>query len=277
MKLQASCCLTATAFSDCPVIAMLRPRSGAAQTVQRDHYALQPAVPMTEYVDSFGNLCQRFVVPQGELLLQAAVRVTVERHINIAPEAPRTPVEQLPHRVLVYLLQSRYCPSDKMEAQARQLVGNVLPGYNQAEHIRAWIHAMLIYEYGVSTTATDAMDTLSHGAGVCRDFAHVGIALCRSLQIPARFVVGYLHGLQPMDLHAWFEAFVGGRWYTFDATQDVPRGGRIVLAYGRDAADVAFLSDYGPQPLQINQMHVDVQEMPEADDMALDTRYLLRC
>ena len=270
MKLQASCSLTATAHADCPVIAMLRPRGGAAQTVLHDHYALQPAVPMTEYVDSFGNLCQRFVVPQGALQLQVAVLMTVERHIAIAPEAPRTPIEQLPHEVLVYLLQSRYCPSDKMDEQARNIVGNALPGYDQAEQICAWIHAMLIYQYGVSTAATDALETLNQGAGVCRDFAHVGIALCRSLQIPARFVVGYLHGLQPMDLHAWFEAFVGGRWYTFDATQDAPRGGRIVLAYGRDAADVAFLSDYGAQPLQINQLQVDVQELVDAGDMVID-------
>ena len=110
----------------------------------------------------------------------------------------------------------------------------------------------------MSSSTTDALDTLQQGAGVCRDFAHVGIALCRSLQIPARMVAGYLHGLQPMDLHAWFEAFVGGRWYTFDATQAEPRGGRIVLAYGHDAADVAFISDYGMQPLRIDEMFVDV-------------------
>ena len=112
----------------------------------------------------------------------------------------------------------------------------------------------------MSTATTDAIDTLNQGAGVCRDFAHVGIALCRSLSIPARIVVGYLHGLDPMDLHAWFEAFVGNRWYTFDATQDAPRGGRIVLAYGRDAADVAFISDYGMAPLEVTQMHVAVTD-----------------
>ena len=99
---------------------------------------------------------------------------------------------------------------------------------------------------------------------MCRDFSHVGIALCRSLQIPARMVVGYLHGLEPMDPHAWFEAFVGGRWDTFDATQDAPRGGRMVLAYGRDAVDVAFISGYAAQPLQVSDMKVTVTM--EADD-----------
>ena len=110
----------------------------------------------------------------------------------------------------------------------------------------------------MSSATTDAIDTLEHGAGVCRDFAHVGISLCRSLTIPARIVVGYLYQLHPMDLHAWFEAFVGGRWYTFDATQGEPRGGRIVLAYGRDAADVAFISDYGNAPLEVSHMRVEV-------------------
>ena len=143
-------------------------------------------------------------------------------------------------------------------------MGDARPGYAQAEKIRAWIHQHLAYRYGVSSATTDALDTLAHGAGVCRDFAHVGIALCRSLQIPARMVVGYLHGLEPMDLHAWFEAFVGGRWYTFDATQATPRGGRIVLAYGHDAADVAFISDYGAQALQVDEMRVKVAALDEA-------------
>ena len=271
MKLKASCTLTVFAPADCPVIAMLRPRGGLAQQVISDHYTTHPWVNRTEYVDSLGNLCQRFVAPPGELQLNVEVVVDVSPEIDVAPDAPHTPVEQLPDEVLQYLLQSRYCPSDKMAERAHRIVGDAPRGYAQAEKIRAWIHAMLIYEYGVSTATTDALDTLSHGAGVCRDFAHVGIALCRSLQIPARIVVGYLHGLQPMDLHAWFEAFVGGRWYTFDATQDAPRGGRIVLAYGRDAADVAFLSDYGTQPLQINQLHVDVQELVDAKDMVIDT------
>jgi transglutaminase-like putative cysteine protease len=246
---------------------MLRPRSGLAQQLISDHYTLLPGLHCTEYVDGLGNLCQRFVVPPGELQLRVEVLADVSPTIDVAPNAPHTPVEQLPDAVLQFLLQSRYCPSDKMAEQARHIVGNAPRGYAQAETIRAWIHAMLVYRYGVSTAATDALDTLSHGAGVCRDFAHVGIAFCRSLQIPARIVVGFLHGLQPMDLHAWFEAFVGGRWYTFDATQDAPRGGRIVLAYGRDAADVAFLSDYGAQPLQVTYMQVDVVEVMDGPDL----------
>ncbi len=258
MQLTATCKLTLAAAADCSLVAMLRPRSGPAQWVIHDSFALEPWAPMVEYVDVYGNLCQRLVVPRGSTRITVGMTLEVEDHISIAPQAPCTPMAQLPDNVLLYLLQSRYCPSDKMQERALWIVGDALPGYDQAERIRAWIHHNLAYRYGVSTPTTDALDSLAHGAGVCRDFAHVGIALCRSLRIPARIVVGYLHGLQPMDLHAWFEAFVGGRWYTFDATQAQPRGGRIVLAYGRDATDVAFISDYGPAPLQLLDMQVQV-------------------
>jgi transglutaminase-like putative cysteine protease len=258
MKLKASCALTLNAPSDCPLVAMLRPRSGLAQRMLSSGYTLQPWVRTTHYVDVYGNLCQRLVVPQGSMRVVFEVTMEVEADIDVSPDAPLTPMQQVPDEVLLYLLQSRYCPSDKMQEKARDIVGNAAPGYAQVEEIRSWIQHNLVYQYGVSTATTDALDTLGHGAGVCRDFAHVGIALCRSLRIPARIVVGYLYLLDPMDLHAWFEAFVGGRWYTFDATQPAPRGGRIVMAYGRDAADVAFISDYAAQPLEVSDMRVGV-------------------
>ena len=264
MKLKAACSITVTAASDCPLIAMLRPRSGQTQWSISERYNLQPWVPVTEFVDSYGNLCQRLIVPQGQMRIAVEATMEVEEQITVAPNAPKTPITELPDNVLHYLLQSRYCPSDMMQEQAQRVVGTTPPGYAQVEKIRAWIHNNLEYRYGVSSTTTDALDTLAQGAGVCRDFAHVGIALCRSLQIPARMVAGYLHGLDPMDLHAWFEAFVGGRWYTFDATQAAPRGGRIVLAYGHDAADVAFISDYGAQALQMDEMLVEVIAPDEA-------------
>ena len=266
MKLKACCNLTVTATTDCALIAMLRPRSGRAQWLISDCYDLRPWVPTTEFVDRYGNLCQRLTVPQGQMRIAVEGTMEVEAHIAVAPNAPRTPMMELPDNVLHYLLQSRYCPSDMMQEQALALVGDAPPGYAQVEKIRAWIQHNLSYRYGVSSASTDALDTLAQGAGVCRDFAHVGIALCRALQIPARMVVGYLHGLEPMDLHAWFEAFVGGRWYTFDATQDAPRGGRIVLAYGHDATDVAFMSDYGAQPLQIGEMRVEVSTLDQMPD-----------
>jgi transglutaminase-like putative cysteine protease len=245
MRLFAGCDMSLQASEPCPTVAMLRPRSGMAQWLASESYRFDPPLQPTEYVDAYGNLCQRFVIQPGAMRIRWNATVETDDTIAVDPAAPATPVGDLPADALQFLLQSRYCPSDKMLNQALQIAGGFTPGYAQVEAIRDWVHRHLVYQYGVSSATTDAIDTLNAGAGVCRDFSHVGIALCRSLRIPARMVVGYLYGLDPMDLHAWFEAFVGGRWYTFDATQAQPRGGRIVVAYGRDAADVAFISNYG--------------------------------
>jgi transglutaminase-like putative cysteine protease len=245
MRLKAGCDLVLESPERSPCVTLLRPRSGDAQWVCNERYRFEPSLHPTEFVDGFGNLCQRFVAPPGRLHLRAAATVETDDQIAVDLEAPATPVQALPDAALQFLLQSRYCPADDMATLATQITSGCAPGYAQVEAIRAWVHGHIAYRYGVSDEYTSALDTLADGAGVCRDFAHVGIALCRSLAIPARMVVGYLYQLDPMDLHAWFEAFVGGRWYTFDATQPQPRGGRIVLAYGRDAADVAFVSNYG--------------------------------
>jgi transglutaminase-like putative cysteine protease len=245
VKLHVGSDIVVRARSDCAIVAMLRPASGLAQWLSSETYAFDPWVPTTEYVDVYGNLCQRMLVPRGEMRLRVEATVETEGELAVAPNAPYVSVDALPDSALLYLLPSRYCPSDTLAQKAWQIVADAAPGYAQVEAIRAWIGAQIEYRYGSSDASTDAAATIASGAGVCRDFAHVGIALTRALQIPARMVVGYLHGLEPMDLHAWFEAFVGGRWYTFDATQNEPKGGRVVLAYGRDAADVAFISNYG--------------------------------
>lgn len=256
MKLEIGCDLTVEAPLPCPCVGMLRPRSGDAQWLASESYLFEPPLTPTEFVDVHGNLCQRFVAPAGRLRIRVASQVHTEAEIAVDPTASLMPIETLPDAVLGFLLPSRYCPADRLQAKAAEIVGNATPGYAQVEAIRRWIHSTLEYRYGVSDASTDALGTLADGAGVCRDFSHVGIALARALRIPARMVVGYLYQLDPMDLHAWFEAWVGGRWYTFDATQAEPRGGRVVLAYGRDAADVAFLSNYGD--LQTVEMQVRV-------------------
>ncbi|MBG9390645.1 transglutaminase family protein [Caenimonas aquaedulcis] len=257
MRLNVSTDLTLQCPQPCPTVAVLRPRSGQAQWVISDRYEISPWQPATEYEDAFGNLCQRFTVPAGQTRISVCSEVETEDTLAVDMDAPRTPVDQVPDAALVYLLQSRYCPSDKMEEHARRAVGNAASGYAEVEAIRRWIHENHEYRYGVSGESTDALETMAARAGVCRDFAHIGVALCRSLHIPARVVVGYLHELDPMDLHAWFEAYVGGRWYTFDATQEQPRGGRVVLAYGRDIADVAFLSNYGEMKIDAMTVKVD--------------------
>jgi transglutaminase-like putative cysteine protease len=259
MRLRARNRIELHCEQDCPLVAILRPRSGDDQWVTAERYDISPWVPASEYVDTYGNLCQRFTLPQGDSIISVETEVEVPDQIAVDRHAPQVPPQMLPHDVLIYLLQSRYCPSDKMEERARAIVQGCAPGYPQAERIHDWIREHIDYRYGVSEESTCALDTLESGAGVCRDFAHVGVALCRSLTLPARVVVGYLHGLDPMDMHAWYEVFLGGRWFPFDATQDGPKGGRIVVAHGRDIADVAFLSNYGP--LEITAMDVRVTEV----------------
>ena len=177
-------------------------------------------------------------------------------HIDVDMTAPRTPMDQVPDYVLEFCLPSRYCQSDMLGTFAWGVVGDALPGYPQVEAIRSWIAGSMRYEYNVSTVSTSVLETLQHRAGVCRDFAHLGIAMCRAIEIPARMVVGYLHELDPMDQHAWWEAYVGGRWFTFDATQLFPKGNRVAVGYGRDAADVALATQYGS--LELTEMSVFV-------------------
>jgi len=259
MRLKAGAEMKLSAPAPVALIAMLRPRSGDAQWVSSEQYQLEPMVKAVEYEDGFGNLCQRMVAPT-KFLIRTEVVVDVEDDLAVKPGAPPTPPEALPNQTLQFLLPSRYCPSDTMEPLAREVVSDHPAGYDQAEAIRAWVRKNIEYKYGVSNASTTAADTISARAGVCRDFSHIGLSLCRALSLPARMVVGYLHGLEPMDLHAWFETFLDGRWYTFDATQENPRGGRIAIAYGRDAADVALITNLGP--LTTDAMKVWVEKQP---------------
>jgi transglutaminase-like putative cysteine protease len=259
MRLQAGCEIDLSAERPTPLIAMLRPRSGEAQWLISERYDFEPFVKAVEYVDSFGNLCQRVTAPAGAFRIRTQVVLEVDESILVDPHAGLTPPEALPDYVVQFLLPSRYCPSDTLGKLAADVVNGQSPGYDQVEAIRAWIREHIEYRYGVSNASTSAADTLQHQAGVCRDFSHIGLSLCRALNIPARMVVGYLHRLDPMDLHAWFEAFVNGRWYVFDATQKEPRGGRIPIAYGRDAADVALITNLAP--IKTDRMRVWVEEL----------------
>lgn len=257
MRLKAECQITFKAETPTPAIFMLRPRSGYGQWVMREEYLLEPGVPVVEYTDSYGNLCQRLVVPAGNFKIYTSATAEAADEIDVAPGAAYVSAEQLPETALQFLLPSRYCQSDLMSDRALKIVDVAAPGYDQVEAIRRWIHDHIEYRYGTSDASTSALDTIKQEVGVCRDFTHLGISLCRSLNIPARMVVGYLYQLDPMDLHAWFEAYVGDRWYTFDATQDKPRGNRIAIAYGRDAADVALSTQFGP--MQLLEMKVGVE------------------
>ena len=163
-----------------------------------------------------------------------------------APDAPFVDVQNLPDTILSFLLPSRYCESDHFGQMAQEITAGYLPGYNQVAAIETWLRNAIRFEPYSGDLHVSATEVNARQWGVCRDLSHLGIALCRSLSIPARLVVGYLYGLQPMDLHAWFEAYVGGRWYAFDATQPAVLGGYVAIGYGRDAADVAVYNQFGP-------------------------------
>lgn len=263
MWLHTACDLSFDVGTRTPLILMLRPRSGYQQWVAREAYILQPIVPVTEFSDSYGNLCQRLIAPVGEFSIRTSADLMTADHIDVHHGAPFTEVQDLPDGVLVYLLPSRYCESDRFGDLAGEITAGAWPGYDQAARIADWIRGSVRYRPGSSEFPLSAVEVRSRGEGVCRDLAHLGVTLCRAVCIPARYVVGYLHGLEPVDIHAWFEAYVGGRWYTFDPTQGNPRGGRIAIAYGRDAADVAIYNQFGP-PLLRTAMQVRVEGLDRA-------------
>lgn len=256
MILDAACQLDYQTTEDVLAIFMLRPRSGWAQWVMREEFYLLPQVPVVEFTDVYGNLCQRTMMPAGHFHLSVNYRVQVPDIADADYQAPVLLVQNLPTEVLHYLLPSRYCQSDQLSELALSIISDTPATYQMVANIRTWIFNNIRYESGSSDSSTSAVETAKMKRGVCRDFAHLGIALCRAINIPARMVVGFLHDLKPMDLHAWFEAYIGGRWFTFDATEYSTRGNRIVLAYGRDAADVALASLFGDFTLQNMQVSV---------------------
>lgn len=253
MWLRASCELHFDINVLTPFILMLRPRSGAQQWIAREEYRLNPAVPVIEFTDNSGNLCQRLIAEPGPFSVYTMAEVMTADALDEAPGAPFVEAQNLPEQVLTYLLPSRFCESDRFGDMALEITCGTQLGFDQVKTIENWLRQKIAYLPGSSTVPISAIEVNQRGSGVCRDLAHLGIALCRALAIPARMVVGYLHGLQPMDLHAWFEAYVGGRWYTFDATQQGTKSGYIAIAYGRDAADVSIYTQFGPAVVPIQQ------------------------
>jgi transglutaminase-like putative cysteine protease len=264
MLLRASCYLEFDISVPTPFIFMLRPRSGAHQWIVREEYQHTPSIPVMEFADGFGYLCQRLTAPPGNFSVRTSVDVTISNITDTCPQAPFVDIALLPESCLGYLLPSRYCESDKFLDLANDITFGCVPGYDQVSAIDQWIRRHIKYETQGSEQQLSANETYQRGYGVCRDFAHIGISLCRSISIPARLVVGYLYELEPMELHAWFEAYVGGRWYTFDPTQDYLKGGYIPIGYGKDAADVAVFNQFGPpcvllaQEVSVEQIYPDI-------------------
>ncbi len=261
MWLTASCFLEFNIPAPTPFLLMLRPRSGWQQWIAREEYVLSPSVTAVEFTDMFGNLCQRLVAPAGYFSVRTSADIETADVTDIAPGTPFVEVQQLPGETLPFLYPSRYCESDRFTAMAASLAADRAPGYDQCTAIVDYIRNAIRYTPGEGHQIISAAELNESGSGVCRDMAHLGIACCRALSIPARMVVGYLEGLEPMDLHAWFEAYVGNRWYTFDPTQDDLHGGRVAIAFGRDAADVAIYTQFG-DPVEMLNMRVNVERMP---------------
>jgi transglutaminase-like putative cysteine protease len=264
--LRASCDIAFDVSVETPFILMLRPRSGVQQWIARESYTFKPShIHAVEYTDYYGNLCQRLTAPVGEFSIRTSADILTADDVDVAPGAPFDDVQHLPNHVLTYLLPTRYCESDRFIDLGKAIVGSALPGYDQVAAIENWIRDNIRFNSDSPHFQLSATEVNQQGEGVCRDLAHLGIALCRGLCIPARMVVGYLYELNPMDFHAWFEAYVGGRWYTFDPTQSAPKGGRIAVAYGRDAADVAIFNQFGPA-LYPREMTVRVEKLAAAPE-----------
>ena len=255
MRLHTSCYLKFEILEPTPFILMLRPRSGANQWVEKEEYKITPSIPVFEFTDGYGNLCQRLIANPGLFTISTSSNVVTSNFIDEGFGEPFVEIQNLPDEVLSYLLPSRYCESDLFNDFANTITEGQHLGYNQVAAITNWLRTNIDYIPGSSDNEPlSALQVKSRGFGVCKDLAHLGIALCRSLSIPARIVVGYLYGLEPMDMHAWFEAYIGNRWYTFDATQTNSPGGYVVLGFGRDAADVAVFNQFGPFVCPIEQI-----------------------
>ena len=221
-----------------------------------DRLQTEPNVNIDTYIDSFGNQCSRFVAPAGAIRLMN--NTLIEDSGKPDPEDPdarEVPVEELPPETLRYLLASRYCEVDLLSNTAVELFGEIAPGWGRVQSVCDWVHGKVTFGYNFARSTKAALDVYTERLGVCRDFQHLAITFCRCLNIPARYVTGYLGdiGVAPapyeMDFSAWFEAYLEDRWWTFDARHNEPRIGRVVMAVGRDAADVAITTSFGSSRL----------------------------
>jgi transglutaminase-like putative cysteine protease len=224
--------------------------------VGRDDLVVEPPIPMTAYRDGFGNGCTRVVAPKGRTRLSADTLVNDTGLADvIVAGAQQIPVPELPVDTLVFLLGSRYCETDQLSETAWNLFGQAPTGWGRVQAICDYVYRHIRFDYANARATRTALEAFNEGTGVCRDFTHLAVAFCRCMNIPARYCTGYLGDIgvppvdDPMDFSAWFEVFLGGQWHTFDARHNTPRIGRVLIARGRDAADVALSNSFGPATL----------------------------
>jgi transglutaminase-like putative cysteine protease len=249
-------------FYDCPqptpMLLMLSVHpSRRGDLLSQDRPRIEPAVAANEYRDGFDNTCHVIHAPAGRLRLSADFLIHDSGAADeLAPGAEQHPLEKIPVETLVYLLGSRYCETDRFTQIAWSAFGKLPRGWPLVQAICDYVHERIQFGYEHASPTKTAWDVHHERRGVCRDFAHLAITLCRCMNIPARYCTGYLGDIgvppdpAPMDFSAWFEVFLNGRWYTFDARHNMPRIGRIVMARGRDAADVAISTAFGQPTLK---------------------------
>jgi transglutaminase-like putative cysteine protease len=222
-----------------------------------DSIVFSPSIPVSGYRDSFGNWCSRIVAPPGRMVISSDFVIRDSGLPDpVEPDASQVPVEMLPEETLIFLLGSRFCDSDRMLDLGWSLFGATEPGWPRVQAICDFVHQHIVFGYEHARVTRTASEAFEEGCGVCRDYAHLAVAFCRTLNIPARYCSGYLSDIgtptphPPGDFAAWFEAYLGGRWHMFDPRNSIPRIGRVLMARGRDAGDVAITTTFGPNTLE---------------------------
>jgi transglutaminase-like putative cysteine protease len=235
-----------------------------SDVVRPDHMIVIPSSPMAAYRDSFGNWCSRVMAPAGRVTFTADALVNdTGLPDRTVPDARQHAVQALPEDTLLFLLGSRYCETDRLSELAWRLFAHAPTGWGRVQAICDFVHNHITFSHEQARPTKTAWEAYGERAGVCRDFAHLAVALCRCMNIPARYCTGYLGDVgmpppyEPMDFAAWFEAYLGDGWYTFDPRNNTPRIGRVLLARGRDAADVAITTTFGPNTLESFRVWTD--------------------
>ncbi|MFN8200385.1 MAG: transglutaminase family protein [Nakamurella multipartita] len=257
-RLSIGCDFRYSAAVPTPAVVQVTPLGGEGVSIEVEQWYLEPAQDRThEYRDLYGNRCQRMVLPAGSSRIGYQALVTVPDATEDAdPSAPEWAPQALPDDVLVYLMPSRYCLPDMLGQEAWSRFSLIPPGYGRVQAICNHVNNHLQFAYGSSSPTSTAVDVNTSGFGVCRDFTHLAITFCRALNIPARYVFGYLPDLDvpvdpaPMDFAAWMEVWLGDRWWTFDPRNNRRRKGRVLIGRGRDASDVAMITSFGGPTLE---------------------------
>jgi transglutaminase-like putative cysteine protease len=266
-QVRIGCDFTYVAEIDTPVVFQVQPGVSPHVTVQHEQWRSEPSMAIRGYPDLYGNPCARTVLPVGRSSFRYDAEAIVPDAAEEADEdAPERPPADLPDDALMYILPSRYCLPDVLGDEAWSRFGGLAPGYRRVQAICDYVHGHLEFQYGSSTPLSTAADVNAAGRGVCRDFTHLAISFCRALNIPARYVFGYLPDMDvppdpaPMDFAAWMEVWLGDRWWTFDPRNNMRRKGRVVIGRGRDALDTAMATTFGGPILE--SMEVHAEEVP---------------